>query len=252
MKILSTCFIYILSLFCLSAWGLTSPFHSSVAGITIPNTHELAPGLILRGMEPRTPEDIEQLKNYGIERILIFKKTVGAEVEQERQSLLAAGFNKTDILQIDFPWKDLQPFSRECAKTVEAYKFLSRAESENKPVFFHCTVGEDRTGYLAGIYRMIDQDWSLARAFAEELCENGYEAGNPQKPKYKVVEKIRQSLTPLFVKMAFLIKQKGADLSVDDCAIDPEADQKFIDDWSKYSTSLKCKKSKRYPSSESN
>jgi len=37
----------------------------------------------------------------------------------------------------------------------------------NQPVFVHCREGEDRTGMMVAVYRMVVQDWPKDKAMAE-------------------------------------------------------------------------------------
>ena len=82
----------------------------------------------------------------------------------------------------------------------------------SRKIFFHCTVGEDRTGYLAGLWKMLSDNVSRNEAFHNEMCINGYGAGNPIKPDY-VVNEIRQDLTPMFTYMAYLIDKNLVSLA---------------------------------------
>lgn len=76
----------------------------------------------------------------------------------------------------------------------------------NRKLFFHCTVGEDRTGYLAGLWDVLTKKNNHKVAFQKQMCERGYSRGNPHKPEY-VVKEIRKDLTPLFLGMLELIKE---------------------------------------------
>src|SRR5688572_3672331 len=54
--------------------GLSSPFKSSVEGIDIPNTHVVGGNdLLLRGMAPRTPTEMNQLFQANVGAVLVFK-----------------------------------------------------------------------------------------------------------------------------------------------------------------------------------
>jgi protein-tyrosine phosphatase len=48
----------------------------------------------------------------------------------------------------------------------------------NQPVFVHCEKGEDRTGALVAIYRIVKQGWTPERAYAE-ACSLGLTDWNP-------------------------------------------------------------------------
>lgn len=45
--------------------------------------------------------------------------------------------------------------------------FLALAQSAKQPIFVHCRQGEDRTGTLVGVYRMVVQKWPFTRVYKE-------------------------------------------------------------------------------------
>ena len=207
-----------------TSFAFGSSFESEVPGLSIPNSHVLLQGskdqpLVLRGMTP-TADQIDELKSVGVEKIIIFKNETKNEVQKEIKELRDQGFANRDVLHVDFPWKDLTNFQDSCRMTVQALQFLDESVAADKPVFFHCTVGEDRTGYLAGLFQIWQNpDVSVQKVFQSELCDRGYEAGNTRKPK-QVVAAIRATLTPTFMQMASLLKtwkKQGASLDVSLC-----------------------------------
>lgn len=205
-----------------------SPFPSTVEGLDIPNSHLIAegPGRVLRGMAPDTAERVNSLINYGVTDVLIFKNEIKNEVSKEISDLENAGINRENIQFIPFRWKDIGSFQEACEQTIDGLEILIDVlSSENRTVYFHCTVGEDRTGVLAGLFRMLNDGWDEEKAFQEEMCENGYEAGNPQKPYAKVVKEIEEELTPFYLKMASLIKSgmiSAQSLDKNICSSEPE------------------------------
>lgn len=225
-ELMKTNLLSFLLIFATASTGLAfgSSLDSEVPGLSIPNSHILLQDaknqpLVLRGMAP-TADQIEELKSVGVEKIIIFKNETKDEVQKEIHELRNQGFANRDILHLDFPWKDLTNLQDSCRMTVQALQFLEEAVQSQKPVFFHCTVGEDRTGYLAGLFQIWQNpDISVSKVFQSELCGHGYEAGNAHKPK-KVVEAIRETLTPTFLQMAGLLKEwksQGAGLDVSLC-----------------------------------
>lgn len=66
---------------------------------------------------------------------------------------------------------------------------------------------ENRTGHLAGLWKILKSRHSMKNAFYNQMCENGYGGGNPNKPHF-VVSEIRKGLTPIFIYMANLISKK--------------------------------------------
>lgn len=216
---------------------LRSPFAPTMEGVNIPNSHSVTndPGeqaYIYRGMAPIESSSIRELKDFGIRRVLIFKNQVRNEVAREIRDLKRNGFSPKDIYSIPFKWKNFKSFRSPCEHTIEALKLLKKAYDDEESIFFHCTVGEDRTGYLAGIFRyLMDPDQDLDQLFQEELCERGYGAGDPLKPR-RVYSAVRRYLTPLFLKMIFKVDAGYIDLDHLDyraCNYDPSDNEAFLD-----------------------
>ncbi len=185
--------------------GLSSPFDSSVEGISVPNAHWIDDDeAILRGMEPRTPEQFDELRAAGLEKVLIFKNTTGND--DVGKEIAAWSLPAADVLHVPFQWKDYADFETPCKQTVDALRFIRDAREDGDKVFFHCTVGEDRTGYLAALYTILFDGADARAAFDMNMCEHGYGAGNPQKPGF-VIGKLEDGLTPLYRSMAFLIQE---------------------------------------------
>jgi len=132
--------------------------------------------------------------------------------------------------------------------TVRSLKQLKAWQSAGKTAFFHCTVGEDRTGYLAGLYRLLTEQSTPADIFQQEMCERGYSAGNPQKPQIAVVNEVDNDLTPLYAKMAFKIANgelSATSLDENVCTTDPASDPAFAAaEWKP--TGFRCLPSTRY------
>lgn len=210
--------------------GLSSPFDSDVEGISVPNTHWVdADQAVLRGMEPRTPEQFDELKAAGVKRVLIFKNSTGKD--DVGREIASWGLPQKDVLHVPFQWKDLPDFKTPCEQTLAALKFLRESEEANQRVFFHCTVGEDRTGHLAAMYALLFENADAADAFGADMCEHGYGSGNPQKPGF-VLGKLEEDLTPLFRAMAFLVQQGilTQALEPEACASEPEVPDSFLPD----------------------
>jgi hypothetical protein len=231
---------------------LVSPFSSSIDGVGIFNAHLVAEdpsgAKLFRGMKPFRPSDFEDLESLNIGAVLIFKKpTASTEVPKEITALGLIGVIDTNIVNVQFPFKDFTEFAEPCRMTIRSLKQLRTWTSAGTNAFLHCTVGEDRTGYLAGLYRLLtDSTAEVETIFETELCERGYSSGNPQKPNAGVVNDIDADLTPLFLKMAFKIQNHELD-TLDEavCDVDPAADPAFADP--KWDTeAFRCRVSTRY------
>lgn len=178
------------------ASAASSPFPSSVPGISIGNTQALdAQGRVLRGSEPGAK--VAELARAGVTDVLIFKNEIKDEVTTELLALKAAGIRGHHI---PFLWREIQP-EEACVHVAQALTLLDTIHRRGGKVFFHCTVGEDRTGLLAGMWRIVEQRMSEDGAFQNEMCAHGYADGNQFKP-VKVVNDINTNLTPLFHALA--------------------------------------------------
>jgi hypothetical protein len=212
--------------------GLVSPFDSTVPGLTIPNSHVVGkdPNL-LRSMAPGTPEEFDQLFAADVGAVLVFKNatTQGHDVDEEIATLRERGIPASRVAHIPFKWKDIGPFREPCEQTIEALAFLKKNLAAGRKTLFHCTVGEDRTGFLAAMHRLVTEKADAVETWGAEMCERGYGAGNPLKPGF-VLGKLEDSLGPLYRKMAYLAAKGELDaLDPSVCASDPEEEADFAE-----------------------
>ena len=224
----------VFSSFAFAKTDLVSPFRSTVPGLDIPNSHfvDKTEGLIVRGMRPRTLGDAKQLKEIGITHVLIFRDAPKNDesVAEERALFKKVGIPEQNVSVIPFPWKDIKGFDGVCRQTVQALKIMKGiAQKKGEGLFFHCTVGEDRTGYLAGLYHVVLHGAEPTQVWRDEMCENGYADGDPKKPK-DVAKAVHMNLSVLFQKM--LYKMKGGFLSAQkldekECGFDPQFAKEF-------------------------
>lgn len=194
-----------------AAGELKSPIPSSVPGISIPNTHFIArdKGFVLRGMAPLRNAEVDQLAAAGITEILIFRNSdshTNDAILIEKELLDKNGKIPT-VHTIPFRWRDINDFKVACEHTIQALQIIKTTlATPGAGLFFHCTVGEDRTGYLAGLYRILFEQEDVIDVFDNEMCLRGYAEGDPVKPKH-VVDQVHKNLTPLFLKMLMLIRE---------------------------------------------
>jgi hypothetical protein len=180
-------------------------------------------------MEPRTPTELDELRAAGIARVLIFKNQTGTnDVGEEIESW---ALPEGAVLHVPFRWTNLGGFQTPCEQTVEALRFLRASSEAGEKAFFHCTVGEDRTGYLAALYAQLFEGLDPRSAFEDDMCERGYGSGNPQKPAF-VVGKLEQELTPLYRSMAYLVASGAltAELDPGACALEPSVPDDFLNE----------------------
>ena len=184
-----------------------SAISPTAPGFTIPNAHWISDEKILRSNSPLSSEHVAQLKSHHISKVLVFKAFSDPKIKEKLSSLYRAnGFQKQDVKWINFPWQNIHDYHRACEQTVEALKYIK--ENENSGVAFHCTVGEDRTGLLAGILRQARDGWSKDKAFKEEMCARGYADGSIAKDEYAKIQ-IHKALTPLFDYLSSAVASKS-------------------------------------------
>lgn len=208
---------------------MTLPAFAAVEGSSISNAHivyEADGSVIIRGKAPANRKQFQELMDLGVSEFLIFKLDTKGEVEKERATLEKLGVASSSITHVPFPWKDLHDFKNACTMTITALRTIQNAVESGKSLYFHCTVGEDRTGYLAGLWGLWANTYTSAQdSVQKELCARGYEAGNPGKPYRDVVLKIRETLTPTYLKMAVILndaKKRGQSLDVSLCDNEPQ------------------------------
>ncbi|WII72836.1 tyrosine-protein phosphatase [Bdellovibrio sp. 22V] len=207
---------------------LASVTHAAVEGSSISNAYviyETEEAQIIRGKAPANKIQFQELIDLGVTEFLIFKMDTKGEVEKEKALLQNLGITKSSITHISFPWKDLHDFQSACTMTIQALQTIEEAAQRNRSLYFHCTVGEDRTGYLAGLWGLWAGTYSsVPESVEKELCARGYEAGNPGKPYRDVVLKIRETLTPTYLKMVMVLseaRQRGKGLDESLCDKEP-------------------------------
>ena len=200
-------YLFILGFLTITLAANGSPFESTVPGITIGNTHLLDNKGILRGSQPA--KKLSELKAWGVTDVIIFKSPTKDEVKEERATLKELSMKSHHIA---FRWKELVSPEVACKQVVRALKILRDNRNKNRVTFFHCTVGEDRTGLLAGVWRILDDGLTADEAWNTEMCPNGYADGNKFKPK-SVASAIHAELTPLYFALAEKIKNNELSLA---------------------------------------
>jgi tyrosine-protein phosphatase SIW14 len=121
--------------------------------------HMVLDGKIYRGARPgdqglQGGDDIGPLSNPGESK---------ADILEERAAAIADG-----IQFINVPLSSLNPdFDDQDQKIGQILNLIS--DPANQPVFFHCFHGEDRTGVVAALYRVIYQGCTEAQAHAEMI-----------------------------------------------------------------------------------
>lgn len=173
---------------------------STYTALPTPNTHEISKG-ILRGGSPRDITDLQALRTHGIAKILIFKKENKTEVQDEIRDAISVGFAPEQIQHIPLNWVGLKAFRPACLMVKEGLLALQAASQNQQKLFFHCSVGEDRTGVLSALWlKWLHPESSKADLFKNEMCPYGYAEANPKKIP-ETVKKIHGSMTRLYGAM---------------------------------------------------
>lgn len=124
----------------------------------LPNYQVVNEGLV-RGGQPEG-RGFEILMEEGIKTVLNIREQSEALAE-EGDSVRALGMN--------YAAHSVHPF-----KVPEDELILdiltTMLDTDKAPVFVHCLHGQDRTGMIVGIYRLLVDDWSLEEAYAEMLA----------------------------------------------------------------------------------
>lgn len=132
--------------------------------IAAPNVHEVTPS-IYRGGQP-TADDLTKLKAAGITTVVNLRNEEVLVAQESRQAK-ALGMRFVNI--------PLDVFSEPSPAAVK--QFLGVMDSaKSGPVFVHCLHGQDRTGMMVAIYRILRQGWSGDQAYSEMFAD-GFRPG---------------------------------------------------------------------------
>jgi protein tyrosine/serine phosphatase len=119
----------------------------------IPRFQMIADGLYRGGQPDR--DGFEYLKKSG------FKTVINLRTGNDEEAIVRElGMNYVHIpISIKF-WSKIPD------RAIEAY-FKILNDPANYPIFFHCRRGADRTGAMAGFYRISVQGWEAKKAYSE-------------------------------------------------------------------------------------
>lgn len=128
------------------------PERMAVSGL--PNLHKVNDNLY-RGGKPKG-DGFRQLKAMGVHKVVDL------------------GFH---FWEIDYSHGDLQyvhiPFYTYNAKDAQVVQFLRELAQSDGPVYVHCRLGADRTGFMIAVYRVAVCGWSREKA-VDEMVNGGY------------------------------------------------------------------------------
>lgn len=112
---------------------------------------------LYRGGQP-TDEGFRRLADLGVKTVISLRAEGRQQRRYERELVESLGMQ-----WVSFP---MSMYWRPSELQVKHFLQVARDPS-NQPVFVHCRKGEDRTGALVAIYRVVRQDWSPEHAYTE-------------------------------------------------------------------------------------
>jgi len=124
---------------------------------TVPRLAQVTPN-VYRGGRPN-PQGLQELARRGIKTIIDLEDD-SAAMRQEQQAAAQLRMN-----WVSEPMSaSVVPNDREVNQILTLLQDASR-----QPIFIHCKFGEDRTGLIIGLYRVLVQHWPAAQAYQEML-----------------------------------------------------------------------------------
>lgn len=154
--------------------------------------------LIFRGAQPFKNSHYEALKKLEIKNIIIFKSEKDNSVSDEMFKLVEYGFELKNIYHIPMKWRNFESFNEACEDTKKALIVLENSYQNNEKTFFHCTAGQDRTGFLDALFHLlINPSVSLKEVFQNRMCQYGYANADLKKPAF-ISTALDQELTIFF------------------------------------------------------
>lgn len=144
-----------------SASRPTASGPTSRAARTIENFAEVAPG-IYRGAQP-DKAGFHALAEAGVKTVICLRSW-----HSERDDARAAGLKVVELpIQADV-------FGSEAPSEDQIKRFFEIClDPRERPVYFHCRHGKDRTGTFAALYRIEVDGWTADRAI-KEMQDLGY------------------------------------------------------------------------------
>jgi hypothetical protein len=155
---------YVRKLQWLYAWLSWGCVGSTPTATEIPNLHEVRPGLWRSG-QPMTASHWQQVKTLGVKHVIklnfrsegsddgaraigliVYELSIQPEGDQDILDALLGTFMRPDLTRL-----------------AEAEQVIQVGGG----VLVHCTYGRDRTGYVVGQTRVLDDHWTKDEAYSE-------------------------------------------------------------------------------------
>ena len=140
---------------CLALSGCATPVGHSRA-IPLPHFFQVDAKLC-RGGQP-TPEGFRELARRGVKTVVNLRVENAAHQAADRRLAESLGMR----------WISMPMRAYWRPSDAQVLAFLDLVEDPaQQPVFIHCRKGEDRTGVLTAVYRVVEYDWEPQRAYRE-------------------------------------------------------------------------------------
>lgn len=134
--------------------GKTDSYYT--VGETIPRFATVIPGQIYRGGAP-DQEGIESLATFGVQLDLDLDNNPFAFSDEAEWTA------EVGLPLVHEPMSALRrPKDAQVERILEMMN-----DPANQPVFVHCEQGQDRTGVIVGLYRVLYQGWTPEDAYRE-------------------------------------------------------------------------------------
>lgn len=158
---------------CAARTEADTPAQSSADVVSEPgapsNFREVRPGLY-RGGHPDTA-GIAFLKAKGVERIVNlevanFVEATPWAIRQELDDAKAAG-----LVDLRYPMSAFEPaLSDRFDQQMDEITSLLKTATPEHPIYVHCKHGQDRTGLVIGLERVLGEGWKPEAAFDEMVA----------------------------------------------------------------------------------
>jgi protein tyrosine/serine phosphatase len=156
--------------------GLTLEGHRN----PLPNLSQVDEGLY-RGGQP-TAEGFRRLKAMGVKTVVSLRAQGDTRHAPEQELTESLGMKWVNL--------PMRMYWRPSRTQVDSFLRIAM-DPANQPVFVHCEKGEDRTGSIVAMYRVVKQGWEPSDAYQEAL-RRGLAPWNPFMRNMVLLESTRK------------------------------------------------------------
>lgn len=141
------------------SWKDYSPHNAiGIEPEKIPNFQEVT-GNIYRGGRPATGDLAAAQRDQGIRTVLNLENDTKA-IREDQKTAMALGMR--------FISRPMSAYERPNDSQVDQI-LAALQDASNFPILIHCRRGQDRTGVIIGLYRVLEQGWLPSQAYDEML-----------------------------------------------------------------------------------